>query len=148
MAFVPFVETDQPTMAAFNEKFQSLLGEGVQIEKTSRTGKGTYGSSHPSFARFTIIPDIVIMAYEVTTLNEFVMYFGSVEESLGQYVMYADCLSSQSYTKRVGFCNGAAASTCYGKKSVDGDFFYWYANSAKAQFNELDHVYHLIGIKF
>lgn len=45
MAFTPFVDTDQPTMAEFNEKFQECIAEAfshdVQIETGSYVGTGT-----------------------------------------------------------------------------------------------------------
>ena len=45
MAFVPFTKDDQPTMEAFNEKFQQAIDEavsrGVKIEVGSYVGTGT-----------------------------------------------------------------------------------------------------------
>lgn len=49
MAFVPFVETDQPTMAAFNEKFQqnfeAAVNAGVQIAVGDYVGTGESSKS-------------------------------------------------------------------------------------------------------
>lgn len=55
MAFVPFTKDEQPTMAAFNEKFEQAIGQaiqqaladGVKIEAGSYVGTGTYGGSNP-----------------------------------------------------------------------------------------------------
>ena len=61
MAFVPFVETDQPTMAAFNEKFQqnfeAAVAAGVQIAIGSYVGDGsrTKTLSIPFKAEFLFI---------------------------------------------------------------------------------------------
>lgn len=45
MAFVPFVESDQPTMAAFNEKFQqnyeATIAAAGKVETGSYVGTGT-----------------------------------------------------------------------------------------------------------
>lgn len=50
MGFTPFIETDQPTMAAFNEKFQEAISEaisaGVKIETGSYVGTGTSGKNN------------------------------------------------------------------------------------------------------
>lgn len=54
MAFVPFVESDQPTMAAFNEKFQqnyeAMLANGFQIVTGSYAGTED-GSSAVDFVK-------------------------------------------------------------------------------------------------
>lgn len=48
MAFVPFVESDQPTMAAFNEKFQqnyeAAVEAGFYAITGTYTGTGTSGA--------------------------------------------------------------------------------------------------------
>ena len=65
MAFTPFVETDQPTMAEFNEKFQeciqSALDAGVQIETGSYVGTGTYGASNPNTLTFEFSPKFIVI---------------------------------------------------------------------------------------
>ena len=52
MAFTPFTEQDQPTMANFNEKFQEAIqaavDEDLKIEVGTYTGTGTGGDSHPN----------------------------------------------------------------------------------------------------
>lgn len=52
MAFTPFTESDQPTMANFNEKFQeaiqAALDEDLKIEVGTYTGTGTGGASNPN----------------------------------------------------------------------------------------------------
>lgn len=57
MAFVPFVETDQPTMAAFNEKFQSAIDSavsiGLKLESGTYVGTGGYGTSKKNSLTFS-----------------------------------------------------------------------------------------------
>lgn len=66
MAFTPFIETDQPTMAAFNEKFQGAIEEsllrGAKVISGSYTGTGTYGESNPTTIQFEKKPGILIVA--------------------------------------------------------------------------------------
>ena len=72
MAFTPFVETDQPTMAGFNEKFLSCINDAVSraphIVSGSYIGTGQVGSSHPNTLIFSEFrPDIVIISAEAST---------------------------------------------------------------------------------
>lgn len=65
MAFVPFVESDQPTIAAFNEKFQQAIAAaiagGKQIQKVGYVGTGTYGKNSPVVIEFETQPDLVVV---------------------------------------------------------------------------------------
>lgn len=65
MAFVPFVESDQPTMAAFNEKFQQILdvtlGADVKIETGSYVGNGAYGASNAKSLTFSFVPELLFV---------------------------------------------------------------------------------------
>lgn len=60
MAFTPFVESDQPTMANFNEKFQECIQEaiegGTEIFTGSYVGTGTYGADNPNTLTFPFTP--------------------------------------------------------------------------------------------
>lgn len=62
MAFVPFVESDQPTMAAFNEKFQqnydAILAAAGKVEVGSYAGSG---ETSKSFI-FGFVPKIVFIS--------------------------------------------------------------------------------------
>jgi len=62
VAFTPFVETDQPTMANFNEKFQECIREategGTEIFVGSYVGTGTYGESNPNTLTFPFKPKV------------------------------------------------------------------------------------------
>lgn len=65
MAFVPFVETDQPTMAAFNEKFQqnydAVLDDGPKVVLGNYSGSGAYGMSNAKTLTFPFVPKIVFI---------------------------------------------------------------------------------------
>lgn len=83
MAFVPFTEADQPTMAAFNQKFKEAIQDGIdgglQIVEGSYVGTGHYGEgnknslSFPKPPKFLMIGDAagsqgyIICAYGVGT---------------------------------------------------------------------------------
>lgn len=76
MAFVPFVETDLPSMANFNEKLleaiaeakAQALDEGVKIETGSYVGTGTYGEGNPNSLTFEFVPTLV-MVYDASSPN-------------------------------------------------------------------------------
>lgn len=69
MAFTPFIESDQPTMAAFNEKFSAAISAaidgaldvGIKVEVGSYVGTGTYGSSNPTSLTFDFVPKLIIL---------------------------------------------------------------------------------------
>lgn len=71
MAFTPFVETDLPSMANFNAKFEEAieaakdgaLADGVKIATGSYVGTGTYGASNPCSLTFDFIPKIVVISH-------------------------------------------------------------------------------------
>ena len=73
MAFVPFTKEDQPTMAAFNEKFQQAIDQaivgGVKIEVGSYVGTGTYGSSNKNSLTFGFEPKFVHIACQTPNNN-------------------------------------------------------------------------------
>lgn len=83
MAFVPFVETDQPTMAAFNEKFlqnyDAAVAAGLKIKVGSYVGTGAYGSSNPTKLSFGFKPQFLFVARETSkTGATFGYYFTAV----------------------------------------------------------------------
>lgn len=61
MAFVPFVETDQPTMAAFNEKFQQNYEAAVSA--CAKIESGTYVGSGDGTKSLTFgfVPKLVVI---------------------------------------------------------------------------------------
>lgn len=68
MAFTPFVETDLPSMAAFNEKLQAVLGDAISndlvLETGAYVGTGTYGEDNPNILNFSGIPKMVAVYTE------------------------------------------------------------------------------------
>lgn len=69
MAFTPFVETDQPTMAAFNEKFQEAINAaielGLTVEVGTYVGTGTCGVNNKNSLTFFGVPKLLIVSYIV-----------------------------------------------------------------------------------
>lgn len=82
MAFVPFVETDQPTMAAFNEKFlqsieeaaEDALSKSLQIETGSYVGTGN--SLDKRNFTFNGVPKLFLLSEAKTTANYALWYKG------------------------------------------------------------------------
>lgn len=74
MAFTPFTEADQPTMAAFNEKFQSAIEDAVLKGVKSKLGsyQGTGSSSSVSLS-FDFSP-VVVIVMAADSRN----YFGAI----------------------------------------------------------------------
>lgn len=66
MAFVPFTKDEQPTMAAFNEKFeqaiQQAIAAGVKIEVGSYVGTGAYGTYQYNSLNFSFNPKLLIIS--------------------------------------------------------------------------------------
>lgn len=83
MAFVPFTESDQPTMAAFNEKFQNAIDEAVllghKVVTGSYTGKGTYGSENKNTVSIPYTPLFFLIQreYRSMTGSHFVSFFST-----------------------------------------------------------------------
>lgn len=65
MAFTPFTEADQPTMAKFNEKFQEAINDavekGVKVISGSYVGTDLYGQSHRNSIKLPFIPSAVFI---------------------------------------------------------------------------------------
>lgn len=67
MAFVPFVESDQPTMANFNDKIGSAYD---RIILGSYVGTGTFGEENPNSIIFPRkIQAIIIYGYRTSDTN-------------------------------------------------------------------------------
>lgn len=75
MAFVPFVESDQPTMLAFNEKFQqnyeAALEFGLDVVVGSYTGTGAYGKENPTKVNLPFKPSIFMVRKAGESLPQF-----------------------------------------------------------------------------
>ena len=65
MAFTPFTESDQPTMAAFNQKFKEAIQDGIdgglQMVEGSYTGTGRYGEGNKNSLSFPKPPKLFII---------------------------------------------------------------------------------------
>lgn len=126
MAFVPFVESDQPTMAAFNEKFQKILdvtlGADVKIETGSYVGNGAYGASNAKSLTFSFVPKLLLIGQRnsVTDLSIFPVYsFGSsFDTSFSQY----GCLFDQTHRP-------------FGYAKLNGTTVTWYGTTATNHLN-------------
>lgn len=99
MAFTPFVETDQPTMENFNEKFQQCIAEAishdVQIETGSYVGTGNYGSGNANNLQFSFTPKIVfIRGIREGSIMSFLLLMQNT--GIG-FAPYAYSSQSQSY---------------------------------------------------
>lgn len=132
MAFVPFTKDDQPTMAAFNEKFQQAIDEavsrGVKIEVGSYVGTGTYGKTNPNSLTFGFEPKLVLIG-EVGW-NYFTVLFNGIGIVMA------------------GGSNIKMTSTSFSGKTVSWYNIDEYTGSPKyrVQMNESGFVYHYIAI--
>lgn len=86
MAFTPFTELDQPTMEAFNEKFQECisesvtraLGADVKMEAGSYVGTGEYGAGTPNSLTLGITPKLLIVVPQNETFSSHSAYMVTV----------------------------------------------------------------------
>lgn len=150
MAFVPFTASDQPTMAAFNEKFQNLMTDivdkGVHIEWVSYIGTGNSGASSPCSLTFSFAPDIVIAAYYINSAGDCIRLFGRDTDNRSCYAVYMDSLSEE-YKSYRGFSEGMDTNNTFAKKSEDGKTLSFYVNGgAVYQLNYSGYPYHFIAI--
>ena len=138
MAFVPFTKDDQPTMAAFNEKFQQAIDEavsrGVKIEVGSYVGTGTYGSSNPNTLTFEFEPKLVFVRYGengttgYTTLCIFVPTDLTSSFRMNGFSYIPNSTESNSYAK------------------INGKSLSWYAQNSPSQANVSGKTYNYIAI--
>lgn len=142
MAFTPFVETDQPTMAEFNEKFQecivAALEQGLQIETGSYDGTGTSGSGSPNVLTFSFVPKI----WSVYTR----MQYGNSPQpimfglgSTGSYSTFMLLPWIEGKTLSVQLSSGATIS-------MSGTTASWYSSNADGQLNETNCTYYYVAI--
>lgn len=131
MAFVPFTKDDQPTMAAFNEKFQQAIdaavAAGMKIEKGSYIGTGTYGSSSKNSLTFGVEPKLVIIIPDNMT-----------RANLGIFVLGVAKATTYLYG-----ANSEVATLTWSSKNVS-----WYASDAYTQLNYKNKTYHYIAIGY
>lgn len=106
MAFVPFVETDQPTMAAFNEKFQqnyeAAVGSCAKVITGTYVGTGKY----PATLTFNEKPQLVVITLKYdSTLSDGKTYrrayFWILKDGVGIGTQMMTVNSSGSYSDSV-----------------------------------------------
>lgn len=134
MAFVPFTKDDQPTMAAFNEKFQQAIDEavsrGVKIEVGSYVGTGTYGKSNPN----SLYVGTNCVKVEIRAIYS--------SNSIGSpFLELHPQAATETWRDLAYFYNGSLDTNSH-MRIVDG-VLYWYSNSVDAQGNAngVQHTY-------
>lgn len=148
MSFVPFTKDDQPTMAAFNEKFQQifdLADSKIEMEILTYVGTGTYGPDNPNSLSFKSRPSFVaIYAYQYMGGQYAADEYPTIIHSGHNAVSSATF--TEQYTKGSGFFDEVDSNMddFGGKISADGKTLYWYfeyfsssdkSSSPSAQFN-------------
>lgn len=128
MAFVPFTETDQPTMAAFNAKFQSIITEAVsqgkQIEVGSYVGTGAYGEQNPNSLQFNGKAILVFLFVTGSSGAFFPVYSLTEAYKAGAYY------SGNDYA--IGLSN-EYASASYAKYDQSSNTLFWYSPRGAAE---------------
>ena len=120
MAFTPFTESDQPTMANFNEKFKECIQESVQetmaqgrVLPFSYVGTGQWGPDNPNELTFDFQPRVIMLIGSGVNLPE-------------KWIVNV-AAAPTSYDSGWGFYESITSyQTLYGKKSEDGKSFSWY----------------------
>lgn len=155
MAFVPFTKDDQPTMAAFNEKFQQifdLADSKTEVELLTYMGTGTYGLDNPNSLSFKRRPSFVaIYAYQYMGGQYAADEYPTIIHSGHNAVSSATF--TEQYTKGSGFFDEVDSNMddFGGKISADGKTMYWYYDaysdhigSATMQFNRSGTEYYVL----
>lgn len=146
MAFTPFVETDQPTMAKFNEKFQDAISDAIaggiaggiagspKIMTGSYIGTGTFLSSSPNTLTFPFTPIIWGVFRMVST--------GGVDLSLPNIILWDNDYKNTNvsmYTR--------SDSTTTQFVTINGNSVSWYSSSSgEHQLNANGTTYHYFAI--
>lgn len=143
MAFTPFVETDQPTMAEFNEKFQECIAEAlshdVQIETGSYVGTGV----NPVTLTFSFTPQFVIIGRDYTKDQS---YFNQMPCVLISFIPSAP--SNQYANTLFGFGTNAGNGNGTGiySQMFSNNTLYWNAvGNMGGNYNGLTYSYVAIG---
>lgn len=138
MAFTPFTKDERPTMAAFNEKFQALLGEGLRMETGTYVGTGSYGINNSIRLTFQFTPKLVIV-HQVWSQD------GDVASALLVNGITRSIAYSGYYglgtTKTTGSCNSLLVTWGDGEVS-------WFTNhtNSQSQLNILNQTYRYVAI--
>lgn len=146
MAFTPFVETDQPTMAKFNEKFQDAISDAIaggiaggiagspKIMTGSYIGTGTFLSSSPNTLTFPFTP-IIWGVFRMVSM-------GGVDLSLPNIILWDNDYKNMNvsmYTR--------SDSTTTQFVTINGNSVSWYSSSSgEHQLNANGTTYHYFAI--
>lgn len=125
MAFTPFVETDQPTMEKFNEKFQQVIGDAVAQGLKIATGNYTGTGSTSKTLNFNFRPKLVLIA-----------------ERLGNTAYSAPLINPNSYGA-VYYVSGLAGqlSLTWGSNSLTFNATHDYIGDGGGALNGNSHLY-------
>ena len=151
MAFTPFVETDAPTMAAFNEKFaQAILSaedgaleKGTKIEIGSYVGTGKHGQSNPCRLSFAFEPKLIVYLGERASDDPIDSVFHDP-----YWLRVLPSKLTTDYSELRGFVyTYDSAYRIYGKISPDGKTVSWYSpEGAYEQYNFSGTTYYFFAI--
>lgn len=106
MAFTPFVDTDLPSMANFNQKFldaiqqatDDALGEAPKIATGSYVGTGKYGSRNPNSLTFGFEPKIIIIGNDRGGVYINFYFWGAVRMNGANNYAKENIVSTSNYT--------------------------------------------------
>ena len=123
MAFVPFVESDQPTMAAFNEKFQqnydAAVAAGLKIKVGSYTGTGMAGSSNQNKLSFGFKPQFLFVTRETSKTGATYGYYFTAVRGVKSAMSVRSLGGDSSLAGQVTLTWGDADISFYGYDAED-----------------------------
>lgn len=146
MAFTPFVDTDLPSMANFNQKFldaiqqatDDAVNEAPKIATGSYVGTGTSGSSSRNTLTFSFEPKIVFIQHQTDA---------SFNKNSTSEINYAFMINGiTSYVDRLSSSNVSDGIVYV---SWEGNTVTWYRDSSSypdGQLNISGATYHYVAI--
>ena len=108
-----------------DDVFSWIAQEATRIETGTYVGTGMYGADNPNSLTFDFVPKAVFIIGCEKSDGTKSVYFGSDVDSFN-CAMYYDLLTTE-YKENVGFGRNFNSNYRYGKRSIDGKTFYWYA---------------------
>lgn len=134
MAFTPFVETDQPTMANFNEKFQeaiqAAIDGGTQVSTGSYVGTGAYGSTNKNSVTLDFSP--LFFCVGITNGEDtlgMIWWSGLTKIEVGTSAVSTTNIISVSGKTISWYCTG----TAYSQLNESGKKYYYFAIGQKEE---------------
>lgn len=142
MAYTPFTKDDQPTMQAFNEKFEQAIAQaidsGLKAEIGSYVGTGEDGAENPNKLTFSFIPSMVIVVKQGS-------YGFALDGTFGSYSLF--WIPGITYFNPGGSGSASYADAQKNKITLSGKTLIWYRDSGSEngnpshQLNELGTTY-------